>query len=169
MSLPAITVPNAPANLAIGRGVVSWSAGLGTPTWVDLGNCSSFMLTPASKQLEHFSSRAGIKIRDMLIPYEFTAQLKFKLEEIIPLNLALAFMGTVSGEVITGMSLATLLGQFKFAGANAVGWQYDWIFPSASLVPSAQLELIGDNWQELEVTANLLAVSGSFFTATRTG
>ena len=177
MTLPAITIPNV-QNYAVGKGVVSWTTdpnGTVSPTWVDLGNISSFQLQMNAKTLEHFTSRQGVKSRDQLIPYEFTGTLKFKIEEIIPANIAMAFMGTVASDVVQGMTLATLLGQIQFVGNNSIGHNYTWVFPSVSLMPASQLELIGDNWQEMEANANLLSVFDSatppnpyFFKCTRT-
>jgi len=94
--IPTNASPN-PANYYIGRGILFWTRdGSGERL---LGNCTSCQLKPAVKQLDHFSSQRGLKLKDRSVVIEANMNVIIKLDEFTADNLALALMGEEGGWV----------------------------------------------------------------------
>src|SRR5207344_1055652 len=74
-------------NYHIGKGIVSFQEEGGS-TFTDLGNCPSFVYSPAVEKKEHFSSREGIKTKDFTAITQAGATIKMTLDEITGNNLA---------------------------------------------------------------------------------
>lgn len=74
------------ANYYIGKGIVSWNG-------ADLGNVSKFEFTPQVKLLDHYSSRLGIKVKDLSVVQEKSAKLLITMDEWTTANLQLVLMG----------------------------------------------------------------------------
>ena len=70
-----------------------WTSADGSTGERDLGNAPSFMVTPNVVPLDHFSSRTGIRSKDLSIDVEQSLNVKFSLDEISAENLALALCG----------------------------------------------------------------------------
>lgn len=165
------TSPNVD-NYFIGKGIVKFAVDGGT-TYVDLGNCSEVEWTPTVDKLDHFSSRTGIRVKDLSVVREKSATVRVVMEELTPHNLGIALMG----EVTTGtppaptsidiFSLSEIRGALRFIGQNDVGAkvQYDW--PNVSIIPTNSINLISEEWGSMEITADVLAdpTTGKFGTA----
>src|SRR3954468_6811676 len=82
------------ANYFIGKGIVKWK-GPSDVAYRHLGNAPTFELTPNVTRLDHFSSMAGIRLKDLLVVIQKQMTVRFHLEEVTPENLALALMGTI--------------------------------------------------------------------------
>lgn len=76
----------------IGKGIVSWEAA-GTNQFIDIGNVSSFEFTPNVKVLDHYSSRLGIKTKDLSVVQEKSATVKLTMDEFTAFNLQLVLLG----------------------------------------------------------------------------
>lgn len=90
----SLLAPN-PENYTLGRGVVffdEFDANGNTCGAVDLGNTPSFAVTLDLTELDHFSSRSGIRKKDKTIITELTAGFNFTLDEVNITNLAMIFM-----------------------------------------------------------------------------
>jgi hypothetical protein len=79
----------------IGKGVVeiqllSDVAG----TYRDVGNAPTFEFVPAVTTLQHYSSRHGVRVKDLEVIHEKAASLTMVLDEFTYDNLMLAFLGT---------------------------------------------------------------------------
>jgi len=61
----------------------------GATAWRALGNAPSFSLTPNVEKYEHFSSQAGIKLKDKEITQQVSAEVSITLDEFTGANLAL--------------------------------------------------------------------------------
>ena len=59
----------------------------------DLGNAPAVVITPNVEQLEHFSSRTGIRSKDLSVNVQQSATVKFTLDEYTLDNIALAMYG----------------------------------------------------------------------------
>lgn len=165
------TSPNVD-NYFIGKGIVKFAVAGGT-TYVDLGNCPEVEWTPTVDKLDHFSSRTGIRVKDLSVVREKSATVRVVMEELTPHNLGIALMG----EVTTGtppaptsidiFSLSEIRGALRFIGQNDVGAkvQYDW--PNVSIIPTSSINLISEEWGSMEITADVLAdpTTGKFGTA----
>jgi hypothetical protein len=79
-----------------GKGVVSIQILSGTTpdvAYVDIGNVPVFEFAPTINTLAHFSSRLGIRSKDLEIITEKSAVLNMTMEEWTYRNLLLAFLG----------------------------------------------------------------------------
>src|SRR6266404_3654774 len=118
------TSPNVD-NYFIGRGIAFWrrkdpvTGTLGA--WRDLGNSPSFQFKSTIKNLDHFSSRKGLKTKDKSIPIDANATLVVHLEEWTNDNLALAMMGDEGTNPVQILSVSLLEGSFFILGTNDVG------------------------------------------------
>ena len=100
----------------IGRGIL-YAAELnadGTPkSFKDLGNVPEMSLTVDSEQYEHFSSREGLRTRDLTVTIEQTADISFVMENVKDFdNLKLFFSGessTYTNPAVAGWTGATLI------------------------------------------------------------
>ena len=96
-------------NYNVGRGIV-YAAPLDTagyPTvYRDLGNAPAFTCSLTTEDLEHFSSRGGLRTQDKTIVVSQEVELGFTLEEWVAENLELVF----TGEGDTAGDNASILG-----------------------------------------------------------
>jgi len=80
----------------IGKGIVSIQLE-GDLTYRDIGNVPTFEFTPDIQTLPHFSSRYGVRAKDLEVVTEKNASLNIVMDEFTYDNLMLAFMGAVAG------------------------------------------------------------------------
>jgi hypothetical protein len=167
----SLTSPNVD-NYYLGTGVVSIKF-VGDTDYVDAGNVTALVFTPKVTLLDHFSSRAGIKNKDLSVVLEKSADLKITMEEYTARNVSMLLLGALTGGTsasINILSTAAIRAAVKFIGANDVGPQWTLEFPICDIVPSGAMNPINDGkFGTIEVTANVLADdTGSFGTATCT-
>ena len=82
----------------IGKGIVSIQITSGTTpdvSYVDIGNVPVFEFTPNITTLPHFSSRLGVRSKDLEVITEKFATLAMTMDEWTYRNLLLAFLGKV--------------------------------------------------------------------------
>jgi hypothetical protein len=80
----------------IGKGIVSIQITSGTTpdvAYVDIGNVPVFEFTPNITTLPHFSSRLGVRSKDLEVITEKFATLDMTMDEWTYRNLLLAFLG----------------------------------------------------------------------------
>ena len=160
MSNPTEVSPNV-ANLQVGKGIVSFMKE-GDSVYRDLGNCTSFVITPNAETLEHFTSRMGTKKRDVLIVIQQTMDLKLVMEEFTAQNLAMMVYGSVDLAAVGGPEVeifgtSVVKGAFKFVGTNDVGPKININLFNVSLTPDGDLEMISDEWNNMELLGAVLA------------
>jgi len=89
-----------PGHYVLGRGILligAIDAATGKALdWRDVGNCPTFSYTVETEELEHQSSRGGLKVTDKKVTLSQTTSLNFTLDEISLQNLALFLSGTVA-------------------------------------------------------------------------
>jgi len=169
----ALTSPNV-GNYTLGKGKVYFSPdGESPPVWRDMGNVAEVEFSPEIEKLDHYSSREGIKSKDKSVPLEVSATLRLLMDEWTPDNLALAVLGVVSDvtspggkKQITILSETSIKGSVKFTGTNDVGPKYEYIWSSVEFTPSGSLNLIADEWGQIEVEGACLIVGTDFGTIT---
>lgn len=164
----SLTSPNVD-NYYVGKGIVYVQLDTDAD-YVDVGNVTAMEFTPAVEKLDHFSSRTGIRQKDKSVVIQLSATLNMTMEEWTARNIALTLLGDVveSGGIVS-IDILTNSAQeaaVKFVGANDVGPQWSFEFPSVSFTPSAALNPISDEWGALQVSGEVQAVNGSFGTAT---
>lgn len=67
----------------------------------DLGNATDFSITTSTEKKEHYGSRKGLKVKDKSVVVSMSINGKFTLDEIVPDNLAMALMASVTKVVQT--------------------------------------------------------------------
>lgn len=166
------------ANYTIPRGIFYFTPEGGTER--DLGNVSNASLTLNVEFLDHFSSRAGIRSKDLSVPVQIGGELSLTLDEWQLENLALAVLGTVSDQEtgdpgyvdgateqnkkIAMLNSTSVVGQVRMVGTNSVGVKVEVLLPRVSFKSGNQLSLIADEWGTIEVGAEILydETSGSY-------
>src|SRR5665647_2521179 len=68
-------------NYYIGKGIVSVKL-LGESVYTDCGNCPQFEFMAKVTNLDHFSSRQGVRKKDFTAVIELAASLTMQLEEL---------------------------------------------------------------------------------------
>ena len=164
-----------PDNYFIGKGIVSFKK-TGAAEYRDLGNVPELEWTPELDELEHFSSRQGVRTRDKTVIIEKKATMRLILEEWTTENLALAFLGDVettgtSPNEVTKINLFSqnaITGALRYVGTNDVGPKYQFDALNVTLIPSGSgIGFITDEWGQMELNAEIGVDSeGDFATLT---
>ena len=156
------------SNYYIGKGIVSFRKD-GNSDFRDLGNATVFEFQPAITQLDHFSSRTGVKTKDRSVITEKSATINLTLEEWNLDNLRLALLG---GQIETNSSgndsfnifeASQIDGELRFVGTNDVGPRFQIDLPSVSFIPGKTINPISEGWGTLELVGNVLADGSGVF------
>jgi hypothetical protein len=147
-------------NLQVGKGIVSFQRDR-TGAYKDLGNVTSFKVTPSVETLEHFSSREGTRKKDLEIVIEQGGEVVMVMEEFTAHNLSLMLMGTydegaMGGPEVEILAISEISGALRFVGTNDIGPKVTIDLYNVSFQPSGDLEMISDEWNNMEVTGQLL-------------
>jgi hypothetical protein len=162
------------ANYTVSKGIVSWKPE-GAPNYRDLGNAPALSITPEIEFLEHFSSRAGIKSKDLEVPVQVAGKVSLTLDEFTIDNIALAILGQVSDQTsgdpgfiaslgpgetqrrrVQIMSESTIIGALRYVGTNTVGKRVQVDLPRVAFKGGSALQLISDEWNQFELTGEIL-------------
>ena len=163
--------PN-PLNYYIGKGIVTFRKS-GDSDYRDLGNASVFEIAPEITQLDHFSSRSGVKTKDKTVTTEKAGKVNITMDEWSFENLRLALLGGNAEQNSSGKNSFALFGadqidgELRFVGTNDVGPRFQIDVPNVSFVPGKSVNPISEAWGVLELVGNLLAdANGAFGTVT---
>lgn len=176
MVAPTFASPNI-GNYYVGRGYLSMKLE-GESVYKDCGNCTAFEFQAQPTLLNHFSSRVGVRTKDLVVVTELSATLKMSLEEFTARNMALYMLGdqpASSGAFeIEMFSKPLIYAAIKFTGTNAVGPQWSYEFPSCTISPQNAIQLISSgsgDWGKIDLQADVGKdpVSGSFCVASAVG
>ncbi len=148
-------------NYYIGKGICSIKL-LGESAYVDCGNVPVFEFMAKVTQLDHFSSRTGVRVKDFTAVIELAGTLTMQMEELTARNVGFALLGLPTGgpsptpDVIDIFSNPVIYGAVRFVGSNDIGplWQVD--FPLVKLSPSKALSLIGNTWGTVDLEGDVL-------------
>lgn len=156
----SLTSPDT-GNLYLGKGIAYFKIS-GEADYRDMGNIPEIELTPEIEELEHFTSRTGVRTKDLTVVLEKSGTVRWVMEEWTPANLQLFFLGGTidenaqGGPVFDILSSDAVSGAWKFIGANAQGPQYLVELYNVRVVPNAGLNLIGEEWGTIEVNGEML-------------
>jgi hypothetical protein len=155
-------MPEAPStlNYYLGKGILMFDRfdADGLPTGLyDLGNAPAFSIQPVIEKLAHYSSRGGVREKDLEVVIQVGATVKFTLDEMSAKNLAMAMLGDVSGNTVHGLTSPQLQGELQFLGTNDVGPNYNATIWKVSLKPTSELGFISDDWAKVEFEGEALA------------
>lgn len=157
--------------LQVGKGIAVFKKS-GESVFRDLGNCPEIEITPSADNLDHFSSRTGTKTKDKTIVISSSAELRIVMEEMAAFNLSLLLTGSIDetdpeAPVVNIGGQNAVRGEFRFYGMNDVGPRWSVVIPTVDFLPSGSLNLISDEWGNMEVTGQMAAnASGVFGTMT---
>lgn len=146
----------------LGRGVLEiapWS-GATPPSigdYVDVGNCPKFDVEISEDELDHYSSRAGLKTLDKTVTLQAGYTATFDLDEVSVANMARFLRGTLAGNVIHALTALTKEYALKFTTDNPAGEDQTWELWRCKLTPGGAFSLIGDDWSKMSFTAKGLA------------
>lgn len=156
---PTLQSPNVD-NYQVGKGIVRFKR-KGSPTFRDMGNVSALTVTPDMTTLEHFSSREGVKKKDKVVIIEKKCTVVLTFDEITPQNVAMALLGTVDEAAAGGAEMElfsenAVEGWLQFEGTNEVGPKVTVDLYNVSFLPNGDFGLISEEWNEVEITGDVL-------------
>ena len=136
-------------NYTIGKGILSVGNVAASPSFAEMGNCPSISLELTEERLEHFSSRGGLKNRDLypLIQVKYT--LNIECDEITVENLLKFVKGEQVGQTILAFQDLDKEYSIKFVEDNPIGPSRTWTFHRGILSSGGALEAIGDDWKKI--------------------
>ena len=148
-------------NYAIPKGVVQFTPDGGSLT--DLGNCSNFTYTADVTRKDHFSSRSGIRTKDLSVVSQLGATIKFTLDEINETNLGLFLLAETGTTALGGLTNTQLTGTLEFTGANDIGPRMTFS-GKVQLQPGGDMSLVTDtdDWQLIPINAEVLLDAGAY-------
>jgi len=157
-------------NYYVGKGRLSIKKE-GDTAFAFLGNVPTFELTGTVVKLDHYSSMAGIKIKDKAVVTEKSATVRIIMDEWTASNLSLALLGDIdetnpTNPVVNVMSQDAVTAELKFTANNDIGPRWSMHLVNVEFIPSKALNLIADTWGQIEVTGEATAIDGSFGTMT---
>lgn len=160
-------------NYYVGKGIVSIKL-LGETTYTDCGNVPQFEFLAKVTQLDHFSSRTGVRVKDFTAVIEIAGSLTMQLEELTARNMGFALLGLPSGgpspvpDTINIFSNPVIYGSVKFVGTNDIGPIWTVTFPLVKLSPNKAISLIANTWGVIDLEGDVLfdQLQQTFGTAT---
>jgi len=133
----------------IGSGIAyfdRWDAD-GLPTgFRDLGNGILFAGGVELETKDHWEKRSGLRDRDLRIILSRLAYFNLQLDEYDKENIALQFLGSVSGNVITLLNSPQIFGEFKFVGDPAHGPSFMANLWKVTIAPTGEIDFLSDDW-----------------------
>jgi hypothetical protein len=173
---PHTAMPNI-GNLRVGRGYLKMKLASDTG-YVDIGNCTEFTFQVKPTLLPHFSSRLGVRKKDLVVVTELEATLTMTLEEITARNFSVACLGSYTDSppgtwTIDMFSEPLFYAALQFTDTSAAGPQWQATFPNVLLTPAKAISLISQGsgaWSTIDLQADVLFdnISGQFATFSST-
>jgi len=148
-------------NYQVGKGIVSFKPE-GAAQFIDLGNVAELEYTPSTEKLDHYSSRGGIRMKDKSIVQSRSSTLRILMEELTAQNLSMLLMGAIDDQTdptkpsIDIFAVESIRGEVKFQATNDVGPRWDLDFFWVEFTPSGSFNPISDEWNQIEVTGEVL-------------
>jgi hypothetical protein len=160
-------------NYYVGKGIVSIQL-LGETEFVDCGNVPQFEFQAKVTNLDHYSSRTGVRVKDFTAVIEISGSLTMQMEELTARNVGFALLGLPTGgpsptpDSIDILGTPVIYGAVKFVGTNDIGPNWTVVFPLVKLSPSKAISLIANTWGTVDLEGDVLfdQRTGTFGTAT---
>lgn len=159
-------------NLYSGKGIVKIKRlDLSETDYRDCGDCPIFEVTPGVSKMEHYSSRGPSRYKDRTDISQKQMSVRIQMDEITAENLAIALMatavsGTSSSHYDYSMDIladAEVTAAVRFIGTNAIGAKIQIDLPNVTFSPSAALNLIVEQYGNMEIMGDVNADSGGSF------
>lgn len=148
-----------------GRGILYIAPWTNTtpPTYPDdyyeVGNCPSFEVEPVRETRPHYSSREGVRLKDLNPTTTLEYMITFECDEISSKNLNKFFMGShnTSTGIISGLQNVEQEYGLVFVSNNPIGPNQVFYFHRVTIGPNGPLQLIGDEYLSMTFSAEGLA------------
>jgi hypothetical protein len=122
------------------------AAGLGD--FEDIGNAPTLEVEPTVEKRPHYSSRAGLKTKDLNPIVSLEYSINFDVDELAAGNMKRFLMGTYTAAsgMINALTDANAEYAIIFVSDNPLGPNYIKYFRRVTLGPNGPLQLIGDDY-----------------------
>ena len=147
-------------NLQIATGILYFSEDNGV-TWVDLGECPNFTISPDVTTKTQDSSRGGVKSTLVERVTKVNQTAKFDLLEVTPDNVRFFALGDPSTDSdgnleILGLTNSQISGKLQWVGDNDVGQRITWT-ADVQFKPSGDFNFVqeGDDYTKVSLTATI--------------
>lgn len=156
---PSIEMPNV-GNLFVGRGFLS-AQFQGESVYTDMGNCTAFTMQVQPTLLHHYSSRVGVRKKDLSVVTQLDSTLQMTLEELTVRNLAQFVLGVPlesGADSIFLMSQPLFYCSLRFTATNSVGPQWNAVFPLVLISPRNALQMIAEGsgtWGNMQMQGDI--------------
>jgi len=165
---PGLASPNI-GNYFVGRGYLQMQL-QGETSFTDMGNVTKFTFQANPTKLDHYSSRIGVRKKDLTVVTQLDAKLEMTLEEVTVRNISaycLANPLESGSDSLNIMSEPLYYCALNFIATNVVGPQWNAHFPLVLLTPTNAFSLISEgsgSWGTMEMTGDVQfdSVSGQF-------
>ena len=157
-------------NYYVGRGYLSMKIEGTDDDYHDMGNCTKFTFQVNPTRLDHYSSRIGVRRKDLTVVTQLDAKLAMTLEEATVRNMQIAVLGLgleSGSDSIDIMSEPLFYVSLLFTATNVVGPQWNAVFPNVLLTPTNAFQLIAEGsgtWGTVDMEGDVQydSVSGKF-------
>jgi hypothetical protein len=153
-------------NYYSGKGAIKIKR-LGETVFRHMGDCPSFVLTPAITRLEHFASLGPYRYKDQSLIAQRQMTCAIVMDENTADNLALAFLTSAiaAGNPAADhydyrmeiMAEAEIKAALRFVGNNAIGAALQIDLPLVTFAPGTAIALIQEQYGTLEITGEIVA------------
>ncbi|MDG4903212.1 hypothetical protein P9279_22130 [Mesorhizobium sp. WSM4962] len=149
-------------NLTVGKGILFYTPEGGVER--DMGECSVFETTPSGDTLDYFSNRSGIKKKVRSEATSAALAIRIIANEITAENLALQLGGDTPVSGGSGINTFNIMretkvsGSLRYEGHNDIGNRLDVSLPSVSFKPGGTFSPISEEWMEIEINGEALAI-----------
>src|ERR1035437_4365141 len=156
----SLSSPNI-GNYYVGKGILTIKL-LGESDFTDCGNAPVFEFMAKVTNLDHYSSRTGVRVKDFTAVIEISGSLTMQLEELTARNMGFAQIGLPTGgpsptpDTIDIFSNPVIYGSVKFVGTNDIGPIWTVNFPLVKLSPTKALGLIANTWGVIDLDGDVL-------------
>lgn len=172
--MPAVPTPslNSPniGNYYVGRGFLSMMIEGVDTEFQDMGNCTKFTFQVNPTRLDHYSSRIGVRRKDLTVVTQLDAKMAMTLEEATVRNMQIAVLGLgleSAADSVDIMADPLIYASLLFTATNVVGPQWNAVFPNVLLTPTNAFQLIAEGsgtWGSVDMEGDVQfdQVSGRF-------
>lgn len=147
-------------NYTIGKGILSiglWDGNTPPAVLTDVGNAPSIEVEHTLERLPHYSSRAGLRVKDKNPVIQTDYTVSFVLDEMAAANLVLFTAGTQESGVIHALKTPDAEYALKFVSDNPIGPNRTYWYWKATLTPNGPMTLIGEEWMQMSYLAEGIA------------
>jgi hypothetical protein len=152
-------------NLTVGKGILYFTPTGGVER--DMGECTTFETTPSADALDYFSNRSGIKKKVRSVANSASLAIRIVASEATADNLALQLGGDTPASGGTGVQTFNIMretektGSLRYEAHNDIGNRIDVSLPSVSFKPGGTFSPISEEWMEIEINGEALAVENT--------